>query len=196
MRKLYLVGQKFIKTLMRTIWNYEVINQEGLIKAQSCIIASNHITWFDPPFIGSVTPFEIAYLAKSELFKFSPFGNLLRSLNAIPVKRNQADLRAITDVLNVLQSGKSLLLFPEGGTNGKQVKPGVGLFAIRMKKDIVPVYIKNVEKPFSCLFRIRKTQIIVGEPIKYESFEDMSPIKENYQELANQVYEKIQGLGK
>ena len=195
MRKVYSFASSFFRFLMTVIWNYEVVNHSGLKNAKSCIIASNHSSYFDPPFIGAITPFEITYLAKSELFKYKFFAKFLRMGNAIPVRRGQADLSAISKVLNILDSGKSLLVFPEGGTNTKTIKAGVGLFAIRMKKDIVPIHIKNIDKPISCIFRRKKLIIIVGEPIKYESFSDLSPSKENYQSLANMVYKRIQELG-
>ena len=191
MRKIYLGASKLIKILMRVIWNYEVINIAGLKKAQSCLIASNHLSWFDPPFIGAMTPFEIAYLAKSELFKYKFGSFILRLGNAIPVKRDQVDMNAISRVLKVLDSGKSLMIFPQGGINRKSIKPGVGLFAMKMKKDIIPVCVKNTDKPFSCLFRLKKTMIVVGEPIKYESFADWELTRENFQKLANLVYERI-----
>ena len=176
---------------MRVFWNYEVVNREGIQSSKSCIFASNHISWFDPPFIGAITPFELAYLAKSDLFKYKLSNYLLRMANAIPVKRNQADMKAISTVLKVLDAGKSLLLFPQGGTKRKTIKPGVGLFAMKMQKDIVPIYIENADKPFACMFRLKKTMILVGQPIKYETFADWEQTKDNYQKLANLVYDKI-----
>ena len=194
MRKFYSLTTFTVRVLMKLIWNYKVYNIEGLRNAKSCIIAANHLTWFDPPLIGSVTPFEIAYLAKSELFKYRFSSKFLLKVNAIPVKRNQTDTKAINDVLNVLNTGKSLLLFPQGGTNRTTIKPGVGLFAMKMKKDIVPVFVKNINKPFSCLFRLKKTMIIVGNPIKYETFAEWELSKPNYQKLAELVFSNIMEL--
>ena len=179
---------------MRLAWNYQVINREFLSHSAPCILAANHISWFDPPFIGSITPYELAYLAKSDLFKYRFSNSFLRSVNAIPVKRNQTDKTAISNVLNVLETGKSLLLFPQGGTKRKTIKPGVGLFAMRMQKDIIPIYIKNADKPFSCMFRIKKTIIVIGQPIKHEIFSDWELTRENYQKLADLVFEKIMEL--
>jgi len=179
---------------MKVFGNLKVINKEGLINAKSCIIASNHLSWFDPPYIGAMTPYEIAYLAKSELFKYKLGNYLLRLGNAIPVKRNQTDINAISNVLKVLDAGKTLMLFPQGGIKRKTIKPGVGLFAMKMKKDIIPVFVKNTDKPIACFFRLKKTMIIVGQPIKYEFFADWEQTKENYQKLANFVFEKIMEL--
>jgi len=180
---------------MKFLWRYEVLHKERIHKARGAIIVANHISWFDPPFIGAAVPYEIAFLAKEELFKNKFFGNILRKLNVIPVNRRGADIKAITAVINVLNSGKSLLLFPEGTRKGKTIKPGVGLFAIKTKKDILPIYIENSDNLTSCLFSAsKKIKIVVGEPIEYDFFKDWEQSKENYQKLADHAYQKIMEL--
>jgi len=196
LRKFYSQISFIIRILMKIIWNYEVVNQDVLQNSQACILASNHLSWFDPPFIGAITPYEIAYLAKSDLFKYKFSDKFLRLANCIPVNRNQTDMKAISAVLNVLDSGKTLLLFPQGGTKRRAIKPGVGLFAMKMQKDIIPIFIENADRPFSCMFRIKKTKIIIGNPIRYETYADWEQTKDNYQKLANLVFEKIVELRK
>lgn len=179
---------------MRLIWHYEVINKERLHNVKSVIIVANHISWFDPPFIGALTPFEIAYLGKAELFKNKIFGFLLRKVNCIPVVRHKVDMTAINTSMQILESGKCLLMFPQGTRHGKKIKPGVSLFAMKMKKDILPIYIENADKPLDCFFFRKKTRLIIGQPIKYEYFADWEQNKENYQKLADFVFSKIMEL--
>jgi 1-acyl-sn-glycerol-3-phosphate acyltransferase len=181
---------------MWLFWHYKVINYSGLANAKSMIIASNHISNFDPPLIGAVTPFEMAYLAKAELFKNKIFGALLRKLNVIPVIRHSADMTAINYSMGILGEGKSLLLFPEGTRNGKSIKPGVGLFAIKTQKDILPIRVENTDKFWQCLFFLKRARLIIGEPIKKEFFADWSHDKESYQKLADHVYSKILELNR
>jgi 1-acyl-sn-glycerol-3-phosphate acyltransferase len=179
---------------MKSLWGYEVINKEWLYNAKSSLIASNHISYYDPPFIGAVTPYEISYLAKAELFKNKLFAALIRALNAIPIVRNATDLKGITNIIKVLNEGKSLLLFPEGTRHGTSIKPGVGMFAMKLKKDILPLYIENTDRLSSCVFSKRKIRIIVGEPIQVAYFADWEMTKENYQKLAEYTYSKIMEL--
>ena len=194
MRKTYWLAGFVTRIIMMLFWHYKVVNHSRLKDAKSVIIASNHISNFDPPFIGAVTPFEIAYLAKSELFKRKIFAGLIRHLNAIPIVRGKTDMNAINKAMKILDSGKSLLLFPEGTRKGKSIKPGVGMFAMKMQKDILPIYIENADKPLHCMFFFKRTKIIIGELIPKEYFIEWESEKENYQKLAEYVYSKIKEL--
>ena len=184
------------KVVMIVMGGYEVIHKERLKDAEGLIFASNHISNFDPPFIGAVIPYDIYFLAKAELFNGKLFAWLFNNLNSIPVKRNTTDLSAISAVVNVIESGKTLLLFPEGTTKKKRsIKPGVGMFAMKTKKSILPMYIENSDSLFSCLFnKSKKIRIIIGNPIEYEYFQDWELNKDNYQKLADYTYSKIMEL--
>jgi len=175
----------------------EVVHAERLTNAEGLIFVSNHISHFDPPFIGTVIPYEIYFLAKAELFKGSFFDKFFNKLNAIPVKRYTTDISAVSAVVNVIESGKTLLLFPEGTTNVKKksIKPGIGMFAMKTKRGILPLYIENTDRLFSCLFSgKRKVKIVVGNPIEYDAFKDWVQSKENYQKLANYAFDRIMEL--
>jgi len=194
MRAFYKFCKESAKITFSLLFGFEIINKERLLDSKSILIVANHISWFDPPILGSLIPFEIAFLAKAELFnnKFSCW--LLENLNSIPLIRSAPDKKAISTVLDVLSAGKSLLLFPEGTRGGKRIKPGVGMFAINTKKDILPIYLENSDDLKSCLFSSKKIKVIIGEKISYEHFSDWEPKKENYQKLADYSYQKIMEL--
>ena len=73
-----------IQVYMRIFYKYKIINPERLQNIDNCIIAANHISANDPPFLGGIIPREIFYLAKSELFKHKLFGKILKHFNVIP----------------------------------------------------------------------------------------------------------------
>ena len=191
MRKTYSFITFLIRFYMKVFWGLKIINKERLNSVQNCIIAPNHIAAVDPFFIGSIMPVEIYYLAKIELFKNKIFGNILRFLNAIPVKRGMIDKGAIRHVINVLSKGHSILIFPEGTRKSATVKSGVGKFAMQLKKDILPIFIKNSPYFWKCFLRKEKLKIVVGKKIKAESFSDLEETRENYHKLASNVLNKI-----
>jgi len=184
-----------VRIIMRLFWHYKLVNKANLQGVSSVLIASNHISWFDPPFIGAVIPFEIGFLAKAELFKHKWFGSLIAHLNAIPIVRHKADMAAITASKALLDTGKSLLMFPEGTRKGKKIKPGVGMFAMKMQRDILPVYIENADKPLQCMFFLKRLKIVIGEKIQRNIWEGWSQDKDSYQKLAEYVYSQIMELG-
>jgi len=166
----------------------KIINKQQIKNAHGCIIAANHISWFDPPFIGSVLPFSINYLAKAELFRNKIFGNLLKKLNAIPIKRGTIDRKAIEIVKEKLQSGNSVLIFPEGTRKSSKAKSGIGKIALETGKDILPIYIENSDKFWSCLIGKKGLKIIFGEKIKAAEFSQWEKNKDNYRKLAEMIW--------
>ena len=194
MRKTYSLIINLVKYYMIVFWGLEIINKERLSSVQNCIIAPNHVAAVDPFFIGSIIPVEIYYLAKIELFSNKAVGSILKFLNAIPVKRGMIDKAAIRFVTRVLNKGHSILIFPEGTRKSASVKSGVGKFAMQLKKDILPIYIKNSPYFWKCFLRKEKLKIVIGEKIKAESFSNLDEIKENYRSLAEHVLKKINEL--
>lgn len=194
MRKSYGAITFSVRLFMKVFWRLKIYNRERLENIGNCIIAANHISAYDPPFIGSIIPAEIHYLAKSELFRNKLFGAFLLYVNCIPVKRGRIDKAAITMVKLVLRKGHSIMIFPEGTRKSTNVKSGIGKFAIEMKKDIYPIYIENSTKFWQCFLGKKHLKIVIGEKIKAESFSDMESSKENFQKLALEVMNKINEL--
>lgn len=194
MRKTYASITATVRFYMRVFWRLKVYNEERLKDLQNCIIAANHISAFDPPFIGALVPIEIHYLAKWELFKNKLFGAFLLSVNCIPIKRGRIDKAAITRVKMVLRKKRSILIFPEGTRKSTRVKSGIGKFAIEAKTDICPVYIENSTDFWKCFLGKKRLKIVIGERIKAEEFAALEASRENYQKLSEQVMNKILDL--
>ena len=169
MRFSYRIITACVRAYMKLFWRLEIINSDRLDQIGNCIIAANHISAFDPPFIGSIIPTEIHYLAKSELFKNKIFGTFLKYLNCIPIKRGKIDKAAITMVKLVLRKGHSILIFPEGTRKSNKVKSGIGKFAIEARKDICPILVENSTEFWKCFLGKKRLRIIIGEKIKADT---------------------------
>ena len=110
------------------------------------IIAANHMSNADPPFIGGWVSPELGrrptFLAKASLFK-GPLGLLIRSLGAEPVKAGGSDIDAFRAAKAILDLGGVVAILPEGTRSFDGVlgvpKPGVSLLATRTGATIVPV---------------------------------------------------------
>jgi 1-acyl-sn-glycerol-3-phosphate acyltransferase len=92
--------------------------------------------------------------------------------NAIPVRRGEADIKALKLALKALEEGKIFGLAPEGTRNYngklKRAMPGTAIIALHSGAPIVPiahwggeVYLKNLKRLKRTDFHIR-----VGEPFK------------------------------
>ena len=86
-------------------------------------------------------------MAKSELFRFLPLGLAIKALGAVPANREdlQGSAGAVKFLIERLQAGEDILLFPEGqrSTDGRiqPLEQGVGLLAARTGAPVIPAYI-------------------------------------------------------
>ena len=146
---------------------WEVHGREHVPKTGAVIVASNHISFWDPVLVGTAAIREQHFLAKGELFA-GPLGWLIRSFNAIPIRRGVADLAGLAKARDVLRAGRSLILFPEGtrARDGelRQARPGLGVLAVSTDALVVPTSIMGSNRPRKWLFRQAKLRVDFGPP--------------------------------
>ena len=111
-------------------------------------------------------------MAKEELFRNKLFAWLIRSLGAFPVARGKGDKGVLDTAIERLESGRSLIIFPEG-TRSKDGKvhrghSGAAVIAAKSQKKIIPVGIVFGEK---LKFRTKIT-VKYGEPINPNEYID------------------------
>lgn len=142
---------------------------------QSYIIAPNHTSYLDIPTVGQ-TPVPFLFLGKSSLAKVPLFGYMYRKLHIL-VDRNslKSNYETFKRSIEAVESGKSLIIFPEGGILSKhppqmaRFKDGPFRVAIEKQIPIIPVTI-----PFNWiilpddnrfLLRGRCLKVIYHEPV-------------------------------
>ena len=87
-----------------------------------------------------------------------------------------------------------MLIFPEGTRKSSKAKSGIGKIALETGKDILPIYIENSDKFWSCLIGKKRLKIIFGEKIKATEFSQWEKNKDNYRKLAEMILERINRL--
>src|SRR5262249_33220638 len=109
----YSAARLFASGCFGFLTRWDVRGRQHGARNGGLIVASNHISFWDPPMVGASLPREVHFLAKEELFRTPGLGLLIRSLNAIPIRRGVADLSGLSRALEVLKAGDALLMFPE-----------------------------------------------------------------------------------
>ena len=114
-------------------------------RSGACILAGNHQSYLDPVFCGVGLSRRLCYVARDSLYDFKPFAWLIRSLDAIPIGRDKADIAAMKMIIARLQEGEAVCLYPEGTRthDGRIVpfKAGFGLLCRRSRAAVVPVLV-------------------------------------------------------
>ena len=166
------------------------------------LIAGNHASLLDPPFIGCQVPRQIAFFARKTLWKPGIASWWLDSVGCIPVDRDGgSDISAIKRVLQALQGGRALILFPEGtrSPDGQLQPPkaGVGLIACKTQVPVLPVRIFNSHRAFGRDGRIRwgtPVSITFGAPLQPHDYDDPRAGKERYQRASEKIMTAIAAL--
>ena len=116
------------------------------------IYISNHLSYLDIPVIGSTL--KASFVAKEDLAGWPVFGFLSKLQQTAFISRARKDAKKEKHALdNMLNEGKSLILFPEGtSSDGSTVLPfKSSLFSIALKNDsdrditIQPITLKIIQ---------------------------------------------------
>jgi 1-acyl-sn-glycerol-3-phosphate acyltransferase len=165
------------------------------------LIVANHSSLLDPPLIGGMSRRPLCFMAKEELFRVPVLGWLISHLNARPVRRDNADPRALKDALRVLAAGEALLVFPEGtrGPEGavREAKAGAGLLAVTSGAAVVPAYISGTGRalPRGSLWpRPVKVMVRFGPALSFEAAPSDGR-REHYRAAAAEMMRAIAQLG-
>lgn len=198
----YSACRSLARTLLGILTGCVVRGLEQLPREGGLVVASNHVSFWDPPLIGAVITRETHFLAKEELFATPVLGPLIRSVNAIPIRRGTADLKGLTRAIDALKRGGAVLMFPEGSRmrDGAlhPARPGVGLMAVTADVPIAPCYISGSNPTPAWLTRGERARIDFGPARDWRDYAghgtDLTPGRELYQRIGAAVMEDIARL--
>ena len=198
--------------ISKLYFGLEVKHRDRVPKSGSFIIAPNHTSLLDFPLtyisLPRHTMRDTAVPAAKDYFFRNPFVSLLvqAAFRAFPLERYDNFFEGLKSCAKVIQSGKPLILFPEGTRSAagtlQPFKPGIGLLALELDVPILPVYIKGAYEalPKGALFPAsRPVEIRFGNPIIPENFrklDDETSNYEMYQRIIEQLRKRILTLMK
>lgn len=133
------------------------------------IVASNHISFWDPPLVGAAIPRTMHYVAKAELFHNPLFGAMIRSYNAIPIHRGPQARTGLRGAEEVLSAGGAVLIFPEGTRNksGTLLSPRAGIARLSAvtRSPVLPACITGSNQIRRSMLRQVSIRITFGSPV-------------------------------
>ncbi|RNC28043.1 MAG: 1-acyl-sn-glycerol-3-phosphate acyltransferase [Candidatus Dichloromethanomonas elyunquensis] len=176
-------------SLILKIKGYKIEGLENIPSEGPVIIASNHISMWDPVIVGCALPRQVIFMAKQELFDAPLIGKIFPLLQVIPVKRGKGDISAIRSSINVLKEGRVLGLFPEGHRSKsgdiQEAMTGIALIMEKSKAPILPV------KVFGSKGLLRQIKgnmgIIIGKPFCADQLSVPQGIEDRRFWIANEI---------
>jgi 1-acyl-sn-glycerol-3-phosphate acyltransferase len=175
-----------------TVWRMRAYGTENVPKHGGLIVACNHMSYFDPPVLGTASPRRLQYMAKRQLFEIPVLGAAIRAVGAYPVDREGSAAAAIKRSVEVLRAGGAVGIFPEGTRNlsgAEEGRAGVALLASLAKVPVVPARIDGTAQSR----RFAQFRVHFGRPMALPG--DRKATREELAEFAAEVMRAIRSLG-
>ncbi len=196
----YRFSRKLVEYFFRLFYRAKIYGEKKHFFKGPAIIAGNHVSYYDPPFVGVGWQEVIHYFARPSLFTKPILGFLLRSYNVHPLP-SESPTSAIKFISKLLNDGLKVVIFPEGTRSKKDSitnpKPGFVMIAHRTQVPIIPVYVGGA---YSIWSRYRKWPrpfgklvCIFGSPLTWDSLADLSK-KEAQEAMMSKWIKSVENL--
>jgi len=191
----YYVVRFLLWLIFRLGFGMEVRGRFHIPRRGGFLLASNHLSYLDPPLLGAACPRRLSFMAQTNLFDDALLGAFMRGVHVIPLQRGEGDVAAVREAVRRLRRGEAVAIFPEGGRqfSGKlgTAKGGVGLLAVMAHVPVIPVLVHGTFEalpPGSRRLKQAKIRVAFGPQIPYTT----TPVptlasRERHDQLAAQV---------
>ena len=192
------VGQKWSNRLLRKAGSQiHVEGREHIPSEGPVVIVSNHQSYFDIPLMVSLIPLPMGFVAKKELEKLPVIRRWMDLIECSYIDRKdiRQSLRAIQKAQKSLESGQSMVIFPEGTRSKKRdisaFKPGSLKLAQKASVPILPVVVDGTYRIFEETGRLQPTSVSVTI-LPLISAEEV--VQSNSGDLMKRVFNQIRSV--
>jgi len=170
----YYVANPLLRTLYFLLLKMDIRNLERVPRDGPLVIAISHSTFLDPPIVCAYCAQigrEVIPITKVEAFDYFILGGLLHAYGAFPIRRGEADVAAFKTALRILNSGKTVVIAPEGHRSEsgalQRGREGAIILSLRTGAPILPVAIWGGKQFWKNLGRFQRTDVkmYIGDPV-------------------------------
>ena len=168
------IAKLLFRGLFRALARVKILGKENIPYGKPYIVAINHVSIFDPPFVAAFWPEQLEIIGAIDVFSRPGQGELLRLYGVIPVHRGDYDRTLLTKMIAILKSGIPLLIAPEGTRSHepgmRPAKPGIAYLIEKTNVPVLPVGLVGTTEDF--WQRARRGQrpgleMRIGKPILF-----------------------------
>lgn len=146
------IGRPIFRGLFHLLGAVRIIGKENIPRGTAYLIAINHISILEPPLVLAFWPVPPEAVGAVDIWSRKGQAALARWYGGIPVHRGNYDRQLLDTMVDVLTSGRPLLIAPEGGRSHtppmRRGLPGVAYVIDRAGVPVVPVGIVGSTEDF------------------------------------------------
>ncbi len=165
-----------VRSLLQTVFGLEVAGLQHLPREGPLVLASNHVSYFDPFVVLAAVPsplFSRLYCVGWQTYFQGAFLAWVgRVGRVIPVGWDASSVAVLRTEATLLRRGQALLIFPEGrrAVNGElnPFQEGIGVLACELGVPVIPVRLRGTFEvlPVGAWWpRLHRIAITFGSPV-------------------------------
>jgi 1-acyl-sn-glycerol-3-phosphate acyltransferase len=175
----YMASRLLLKLILALVARTRVLHRERTLLPGGWMLAANHISHFDPPFLGVACRRKMDWMTSREFYDIPLLAAWLRAVDTFPVDRARPDRTSIRTAIARLAAGRVVGMFPEGGIRdgarsvlqGAALRPGLSALTEMSGAPVIPCVIVGSDRLYTSKmwlpFRRARVWISFGQPIHH-----------------------------
>lgn len=177
-RLIRMILRPIFRVIFRSLMRIKLSGTENIPVTGPYIIAINHVSQYDPPFCLAFWPVAPEAAGAVDIWDRPGISTLARLYGGIPVHRGQYDRKLIDTLVSALESGKPVLLAPEGTRSHRpgmnRAMPGIVFVTDRARAPVIPVgIVGTTDDLLQQAFRFKRPiiEMRIGLPVLLSALE-------------------------
>jgi len=165
------IFRPIFRLLFHLLSDVKIIGLENVPTSGAYLITINHVSTYEPPFVLAFWPIPPEGAGAIEIWERPGQSILVRIYYGIPVHRGEFDRQALEKMIDALNSGRPLLIAPEGGRTHevgmRRALPGVAYLVEKTGVPVVPVGVVGATDDFmkyALRFNRPRLEMRIGQP--------------------------------
>ena len=163
-----------LRRLLDAVARIEIRGFENLPEGGSFVIVTNHLGMIDATLLYYAIDRWDVFIPVAEKWERSGFLRWLgKYLNFVFVDRFNPDLRAMRQMIALMEKGHTLVIAPEGTRSrvGSMIegRPGAAYLAAKLQRPIVPIGLSGTEDKaiFGNLRRLKRSNVLINAGVPF-----------------------------
>jgi len=165
----YYLSRELFLVPLRPFARFTYLETDPVPATGPALLLSNHISHFDPPFMGWKFPRIIHFMADKPLLNIPIYGKILEKGHVFPIDRTKNDRAALRTAMARLEAGNVVCIFPEKGIRhgptsvlgGAELALGTASLWKMMDVPVLPMVVIGTDQFYAVKNWLRRPRVFI-----------------------------------